>query len=179
MATTVSPGWNSADTGTWKQNWLRVPAPRKAKSPKLLRVHATVVVSCTENRHSMSWIAWVIAAPAAKSGGSTPGTPPNGVGGGPMSHTAVLPNPTGSVGSPTGRESRICRSPRSLPAGKRFVPGLTLELPRRASTTSRNWPALCTNTSRPLSSMKGVGVGVSWQENSQQNGHPSCAIAPT
>ena len=127
----------------------------------------------------MSWIALVIWSPGAKFGGSTPGTPPNGVGGGPMSHTAVLPKPVGSFGSPTGRDSSTCTSPRSLPEGKMFEPGLTLEVPRRASITSRNWPTPWTKTWRPFSSMKGVGVGVCWQANSQQNGQPSCEIAPT
>lgn len=89
-----------------------------------------------------------------------PGTPPNGVGGGPMSQTRVLPNPTGSLGSPVGRDSNTWTSPRSLPTGKMFEPGLTLELPRRASMTNRNWPTPCTKTWRPFSSMKGVGVGV-------------------
>ena len=34
-----------------------------------------------------------------------------------------------------------------------------------------------TKTWRPFSSIYGVGVGVSMQEYSQQNGQPSCAIA--
>src|SRR5689334_5652981 len=122
-------------------------------------------------------MALVIACPATNNGGLVPGTPPNGVGGGPMSQILVLPNPAVSDGSPIGRDTRTCRSPRSEPAGKRFVPGLMLEVPRRPSITSRNWPTLWVKTWRPWSLMNGVGVGVSMQENSQQNGQPSCAMA--
>lgn len=131
-----------------------------------------------ENRHSMSRMASVTACPGPKSGGLIPGTPPNGVGGGPMSQTRVLPNPAESDGSPMGAETSTWRSPRSEPEGKRFVPGLMLDVPRRPSMTSRNCPTWCTNTWRPSSLMNGVGVGVSMQENSQQNGQPSCAMAP-
>ncbi len=138
IPTTLSPGWNWAESGTWKQNCLRVLVPRKAKSPKRLRVQATLDVSWMEKRHCMSWMASVIVCPAAKSGGSMPGTPPNGVGGGPMSHTSALPKPAASNGSPIGRLTRICRSPRSEPTGNRFVAGSRLELPRRPSTTNRN-----------------------------------------
>jgi len=78
-----------------------------------------------------------------------------------MSQTAVLPKPDGSCGSPIGRLNNICRSPRSEPDGNTLVPGFAFDGPRCPSTTSKNCPTLWMKTRRPLSSINGVGVGVS------------------
>ena len=63
--------------------------------------------------------------------------------------------------------------PPEPPENTPWLPALRLEVPRPASTTSRNWPIERRKTGRPCGSNSGVGVGVSMQENSQQNGQPS------
>ena len=48
--------------------------------------------------------------------------------------------------SPIGSDSNTWTSPRSLPVANMLVPGLTFDVPRRASMTNRNCPTLWLNT---------------------------------
>lgn len=71
-----------------------------------------------------------------------PGTPPNGLGGGPISHLAVLPLPVLLL-------TRTCTSPRSLPLGMMLFPTGMPDVPSCPSITNKTWPVACTKTWRP------------------------------
>lgn len=153
-----------------------VHCPSIEKFPLLSRVQATMELSRAVKRHAMSWIASVtIWLMLEKSGGFTPGTPPNGAGAGPISHLAALP-------LPIARLTRTWRSPRLLPVGwqapLQLVAARRPEEPGRPSTTNKKLPLLLRKMVRPLLSTSGVGVGVCAHTNSQQNSQPSCAMAP-
>lgn len=113
---------------TWTVESERTKAGRSSASS----VHGKSVFSL--NRQPKSFNARATASElGSKSKLGNPGTPPIGRGGGPLSHTSVLP-------LPSGREARICTSGQvvgSLMFARLRVSGALLLVPGLASTTMK------------------------------------------
>lgn len=130
--TRVSPSGKaiSEPTPSVGQNCTRVVLTTKLGSCWRLRVHASPLEARALKRQLRSLIAFADACEPPNIGGSVAGTPPIG-GSGPLSHTFVLP-------LPSGRETTIWR------LGSRFgslrlelnvvCPTARLDGPGRAST---------------------------------------------